>query len=71
LNTLVTTQPSVVAAPPADVLWSNLSPAVQFSTNPSVGMSSLSGDPLSGFATLSGSGFRARYSLSIGAYIRF
>ena len=72
LNTLVDTHPSVTASLPADALWLNMTPSIQFSTNPSTGhTSSLTGAPLSGFATLSGSGFEVRYQLSVGGYIRF
>jgi len=72
LSTVVDTHPTVAESLPADALWLNLSPSIQFSTHPSTGhSSSLSGPGLSGFSTLSGSGFRPRYMLSLGGYIRF
>ena len=72
LNTVVDASPEVVESLPADALWLNLTPSIQFSTNPSTGhSSSLGGTSLSGFKTLAGSGYRSRYTLSVGAYVRF
>ena len=72
LNTVIDASPQVVESLPADALWLNLTPSIQFVTHPSTGhSSSLSGTALSGFATLSGSGFRPRYTLSVGGYLKF
>ena len=72
VQTIVDTRPSAVASLPADAIWSSLTPGIQFITNPSTGLtSSLTAPGLSGFKTLSGSGFYARFNVTIGYFWRF
>ena len=72
LNTVIDTSPVISESLPADALWLNLTPSIQFATHPSSGhSSSLGGTSVSSFATLSGSGFRSRYTLSVGGFMRF
>jgi hypothetical protein len=72
LDTRVDTAPVVDSSMPADAIWSSFTPGIQFATNPSTGLSSnLTAPPLSGFRTLTGSGFESRLSLTVGYYFRF
>jgi hypothetical protein len=72
VSTVVTTHPVVAESMPADVLWSNLTPGIQFSTHPTTGhTSNLTGPALDQFKTFAGSGFGTRSSLSVGGYFRF
>ncbi len=72
VQTTVDSTPTVAASLPADAIWSNLTPGIQFSTNPSTGLSSnLSAPALSDFRTLRGSGFHTRISLTVGYFWRF
>jgi hypothetical protein len=72
LNTVVDARPSIAESLPADALWLNLAPSIQFVTHPSTGhSSSLGAGGLSGFKTFAGSGFQPRYTLSVGGYVRF
>ena len=72
METRVDTSPIVESSSPADAIWSNLTPGIQFVTNPSTGLASnLTAPALSGSRTLSGSGFDTRVSLTVGYYFRF
>jgi hypothetical protein len=72
VNTYVDTTPAVAASQPADAIWSDLSPGIQFSTNPSTGVeSSLSAPALDAFRSLKGSGFQNRLTFAIGYFVRF
>ena len=71
VDTRVTTNPAVASSLPADALFSNLNPAIQFVTNPSTSHASSLSDSLSDFRTLNGTGFTPRVSLSVGYFFRF
>jgi hypothetical protein len=70
--TRIDAHPSAVASDPAQAVWSFTTPALQFVTNPSTGLTStLDTSALSGFTTLHPSGFYSRGSVTVGYFWRF
>jgi hypothetical protein len=72
-DVLVDANPQVAVSTPAGFIASTLSPSMQFSNNPTVTnqQSTLSGAPISGFKTFSGSGTPVQVSIAFGYFVRF
>jgi hypothetical protein len=71
ISNLVDTNPSVVPVTPGSVLVVVANPTMQFSGNPSIGQSSLSGAPIQGFQTFRGRGTQVQISIVPGVFWRF
>jgi hypothetical protein len=70
--TLVDARPVVAVLTPADSIASLTIPGIQFANNPSTGqLSSLSGTPLDGFTTFTGSGRESHLTFVGGVFLRF
>lgn len=62
--------PSAIATAPLIYFSTATSPSLQFSTTPGV-PTSLSGEPITGLQTFSGSGIDIRTVVTVGYYVRF
>ncbi len=63
--------PTIETRSPGALVESFTTPAVHFSNNPAAGLSTLSGDPLSGFEAFRSSDWQVRYVITAGIGIRF
>ncbi len=72
--TVVDTRPSVSVVTtqlPSGVTASFTTPSLQFSNNAAFGSSSLTGSPLTGFRSFSGSGLQSHMNVTAGVFLRF
>jgi hypothetical protein len=70
-GTLVNTGSHGSTASPAGVAASLTTPSIQFSNNPALGPSSLSGSPLSNFQSFEGRGLQSQTNITAGLFLRF